>query len=317
MDAVLDPGESLGALCILATNPACVVTRSVSGSENDPWESGTCPVAFVEFWLRPVAVAATNAATSVDIDGAKMGFTVDGGLGRAFVYDSDGVGGGESVPLDFVFPVDGSGAASNWVHVAVRRDYSNGWYDAWLDGILYVVGAGSDTSPQPGAPSLLRFDGDVSAPVQLDLLALSPDNPLFADADRDGMPDEFEESRALNPAADDRDGDVDWDGFANIAEYAAGTAPDDFASSPGASNALFYVDGILGDDGFNGLASHPSAAGGPKRTVDAGLGLATASTLPSPIVVIRESTNAYLEQTVAPGTNAIVFRPTGNVKIQP
>lgn len=317
ISADMDPIQGMGVLSIAGTNPPCLVSRVVLGAENGPWQAGTASVAFIEFWLRPVAVAGTNAPTSVDIDGGKIGFAVDGSLGRAFAYDGDGLGGGGVEPLAYGFPIEPGGVASNWMHVAIRRDYSNSWYDVWIDGTLYAVGAGADISPPPSAPSLFAFDGDVGATVRLDLLGLSVENPLFDDADRDGMPDAFEESRGLNPTADDRDGDIDGDGAENMGEYAMGTAPDDAGSVPSSSNVLFYVDGVLGDDGFNGLASHPSAAGGPKRTIDGGMGLAGTSGVASSVVVIRGSTNAYLEQSVAPGTNAVVLRPIGNVKIQP
>jgi len=315
MEALADPASNAGALSIAPTNPPALVSRAVLAEEQCPW-TGSCGVAFADFWIMPVA-AATNAGTSIDIDGAKVGMLLDGGMGRAFAFDGDGLGGGSLAPLDFNFPVDGNGAASNWVHVAVRRDYSNGWYDVWLDGTLYLVGAGSDVSPQPSLPSLFRFDGDDSLPVRLDLLCLSTENPLFWDADRDGMPDDFEASRGLNPSADDRDGDADSDGAANMAEYAAGTAPDDSGSAPGNTNAIFYVDGVLGDDLFNGLASHPSAIGGPKRTVGSGFGAIEAAGQTGATLVVRGIASPYTQSSIDPGTGSILVRPAGDVVIQP
>lgn len=316
LDALADPASNAGLLLVAPTNPPTLVTRTVLPSEQGPWAAGTCAIAFADFWVRPVA-AATNAATSIDIDGAKVGFLADGGGGRAFAFDGDGLGGGIAVPLDYRFPVESGGASSNWIHVAVRRDYSNGWCDVWLDGVLYLVGAGSDASPQPSIPSQFRFDGDDSSPVRIDFLSLSAENPLFADADRDGMPDDFEASRGLDPDADDRDGDADSDGAANMAEYAAGTAPDDAASSPGATNVFFYVDGALGDDGFNGLASHPSAAGGPKRTVGSGFGAIAAAGQTGATLVVRGIASPYAQTSIDPGAGSVIVRPTGDVVIQP
>ncbi len=317
MDSLVDPAANVGSLSIAPTNPPALVSRTIQPGELGPWASGTCAVAFADFWVMPAAVE-SNAATSIDIDGVKVGFVGEGACGRAFAFDGDGQGGGAPVPLGFLFPVGAGPGSSNWIHVAVRRDYTNGWYDLWLDGTLYLAGAGADASPQPAVPALLRFDGDLVAPVRLDLLALSADNPLFPDADRDGMPDAWELSRGLEASADDRDSDSDGDGAANMAEYAAGTAPDDAASAPSTNcPALLYVDADLGDDLFNGLASHPSAAGGPKRTVAAGFGAASALNLPQATVLVRASTNAYREQCISPGTNAVVLRPSGNVTIRP
>jgi len=316
VDGLPDPASGAGALCLAPTNPPAMVTRAVRSSELGPWESGTCAVAFADFWVVPVA--ATNAATSVDVDGAKVGFLPDGGAGRAFAYDADAPGGGAAVPLGFLFPVGAGGASSNWVRVTVRRDYSNAWYDVWLDGTLYLAGAGADASPPPAAPALLAFDGDGSAATRLDLLSLSAENPLFADADRDGMPDDFEASRGLDPGADDRAGDADSDGAANMAEYAAGTAPDDAASAPSTNGpALFYVDGALGDDAFNGLASHPGAAGGPKRTVGAGLSIIATSGQTGATLVVRGTASPYAQDSIDPGAGSVVLRPSGDVTIQP
>ena len=72
----------------------------------------------------------------------------------------------------------------------------------------------------PAAPSLLGFDGDGSAATRLDLLSLSPDNPLFADADRDGMPDEWERARGLDPEdAADANRAAKPGGYTNIENY--------------------------------------------------------------------------------------------------
>jgi hypothetical protein len=51
------------------------------------------------------------------------------------------------------------------------------------------------------------------------------DNPLFIDADNDGMEDAWETARGLNPAINDREGDADADGLTNITEYVLGTDP--------------------------------------------------------------------------------------------
>lgn len=314
----LDPMGAAGVLLLGPTNVAGRVARALMEGERGPWLSGTTTVAFADFWVRPVAEPPTNAATCIALDGARVGFVLDGGVGRAFVFDGDGQGGGGAEDTDYIFPVSSNGASSNWVRVTVRRDFGSPQFDAWFDGTLYAAAVGPDETNAQSAPALFALEASDFAATWLDLYSLDPDNPLFSDADRDGMPDDFETSRGLNPAADDRDEDADGDGAENMGEYAMGTAPDDPGSVPGATNAvLFYVDGILGDDQFSGLASHPSAAGGPKRTVAAGMGAAGSLGLSSTTLVIRESTNAYREQSISPGTNAVVLRPTGNVKIQP
>jgi hypothetical protein len=57
------------------------------------------------------------------------------------------------------------------------------------------------------------------------------DITVLADSDGDGLPDNWENAFALNPASSsDRNLDSDGDGFTNWQEYQAGTDPSDAAS---------------------------------------------------------------------------------------
>ncbi|MFC1498977.1 C25 family cysteine peptidase [Verrucomicrobiota bacterium] len=55
-----------------------------------------------------------------------------------------------------------------------------------------------------------------------------------ADSDGDGMPDSWEDAYGLNSSSNDAAGDADGDGMSNLAEYYAGTAPDD-------TNSIFRI----------------------------------------------------------------------------
>ncbi len=55
---------------------------------------------------------------------------------------------------------------------------------------------------------------------------------VVADADNDGMADEWEKRYGLNPANDDSNQDKDGDGFTNLEEYEAKTDPTDKKSHP-------------------------------------------------------------------------------------
>lgn len=58
-----------------------------------------------------------------------------------------------------------------------------------------------------------------------------PEKPV-ADADSDGLPDDWEKKYGLDVAQNDADADKDGDGFTNAEEFAAGTDPADKLSHP-------------------------------------------------------------------------------------
>ncbi len=61
------------------------------------------------------------------------------------------------------------------------------------------------------------------------------------DRDLDGMPDDWEIAHGLNPGLDDAQGDADGDGFTNVEEYRAQTAPRDAAGHPPYTDKLRIV----------------------------------------------------------------------------
>ncbi len=55
---------------------------------------------------------------------------------------------------------------------------------------------------------------------------------MVLDRDEDGMTDEYEVANGLNPEVDDRDDDLDGDGFTNFEEFEAKTKPNDPLDHP-------------------------------------------------------------------------------------
>jgi hypothetical protein len=73
-----------------------------------------------------------------------------------------------------------------------------------------------------------------------------------ADSDRDGMPDEWEQSNGLNPNSADNNGDMDGDGYTNLEEYLNELAGNQQTTTPQPTSPVTPVPtdpstGLLGD----------------------------------------------------------------------
>jgi chitinase len=71
------------------------------------------------------------------------------------------------------------------------------------------------------------FDGSLEGEDSDEVCYTPPAAEDVLDADRDGMPDNWETAVGLDPLFDDTDGDLDQDGISNRDEYRAGLEPDD------------------------------------------------------------------------------------------
>lgn len=88
-----------------------------------------------------------------------------------------------------------------------------------------LVEAGLPFSPPDGQAVFphLTVIGHASTPVDLDDVYAGADNPLFEDADHDGIDDGYERENGLDPTRDDAGEDPDGDGLTNLQEYQLGT----------------------------------------------------------------------------------------------
>ncbi|MGJ3242830.1 MAG: hypothetical protein ACFE0O_07750, partial [Opitutales bacterium] len=178
-------------------------------------------VTFVDFFLKPVA----GPLASLPVESAEplalwTGFVETGGVGAIYATDGDGQGGGSWLSSGITRPLSGS-SATDWIRYTYRLDYDKGQYDLFLDGSLILVDLGFLDS---SVTSLDRFHVQAGSPgdAYLDFFYIGPSNPLFVDADRDAIPTDYELAQGLNPNADDRAGDLDFDLLSNLDEYFSG-----------------------------------------------------------------------------------------------
>lgn len=183
-------------------------------------------ISFVDLFVRPSAAANPTEGTVIEMGGAGIAFVRAGSDGQ--LQARDAALGAEAWPAaGAAIPLDPQGVATRWVRLTARLNYQTMTWDLYLDGQLALFDlALSYTDPPPRGLPAISFLGLASVPSFLDFLLVGPENSLFADADHDGMDDAWEIANGLDPAVDDRDGDRDGDGLANLREYFLGTRAD-------------------------------------------------------------------------------------------
>ena len=257
---VSDQDSASGQQCLLLLQNENESVR-LSGAWKIPVEAS---VIFFDFMVRPTANR--NVPT-------KDGSFSEIPLPLTFMAKAEGVGA--VVWLDSLsdqweatfsdFPVTDF-VSNKWIRITYRIDLNAKYCDLYLDGNLEAINIPIRLE---GRQLEFSLKGSVLGDVGFDIVCVSEANPLFEDADNDGMDDVLELYMGLDPTVDDRLIDLDKDGRSNIFEYLMGTlARIDDTSSP--LKRHVYVDNELGSDEWDGLSAYPMSGGrGPKASLNA------------------------------------------------
>lgn len=181
-------------------------------------------VTFVDVYVRPVADTSAAAASQIDLEPALAGFLKVGTEGQMQAFNGNGSGGGAWATNSFRATLDANNRAVSWIRFTARLDYTNKKWDLYLNGSIVAYDLGFIDNAKTFLASA-AFIGHTAADGYFDYFYIGSANPLFTDADGDGMDDAWEVSKGLNPAVNDRNSDLDGDGVKNIDEYLRGTNP--------------------------------------------------------------------------------------------
>ena len=181
-------------------------------------------VTFVDLFALPAAATTATGGVFFDTDAARVALTGSSPVGVIQAFQGDGAGGGVWAPTATGPVLDAAGRSADWLRLTTRADYAAKKWDLYFNGRMVAADLGFINNTQPAFTGL-GLSGHATLTTGFDDLLVAFDNPLFIDADRDGLDDAWETTHGLNPALNDRNGDLDGDGLTNLQEYLLGTNP--------------------------------------------------------------------------------------------
>jgi hypothetical protein len=182
------------------------------------------PRTFVDFSILPVSAVDPAGGTLIWTEIAKVGFARTGSVAVLSYFDPGAGAAGEWKRTTGSVTVAEDSRATSWMRVTIRQDYEARRWDLYANGVLVAAGIAAP-APAGTESRALTVAGTAAAETRFDDLYAGSENPLFVDADRDGMEDTWEKAHGLNPERDDAYADADADGVSNIQEYLRGTDP--------------------------------------------------------------------------------------------
>ncbi len=199
-------------------------------------------------YIRPGAASEIGDQVT-DVEGSLTGFFKIDDQGELHIYD--GPESNEWLPTGATFDLDENGNATNWIRLSFRQDFENGLWDIAIDG--HIFRANLAMADRAESLEKIEFVGQSRSPLYIDDIQVSRDAIAFSDADRDGLPDDWEAANDLN-----RNDDLDQDGLTNVEEFVLGT--DVNASDTDGDRVSDGDEYEAGSDPLDGVNQSESAA---------------------------------------------------------
>ncbi len=222
-------------------------------------------IVFLDFYILPVADGSKSPVYTVDANGARLGFIKRGDQGTVVAVAENAESKTNAVEAKFTFPVNEEDNAQDWVRVTIRQDLTAKKWDLYLDGELVLIDQPAADGSATGKGAIFSVFASPWRSTFLDGLSISGTNPLFPDADKDGIPDAVEHANGMNLQMNDRNLDLNADGKSNIANFLANEA---IREVPQSAKKFLFVDAKSGNDLNSGTASYSLSRGrGPFKTL--------------------------------------------------
>jgi Bacterial Ig domain len=181
-------------------------------------------VEFCDFYAKPAAESTIAASTVFIAEGAEFGFLQSGGAGVLQVFHGDGNGGGTWAATSFSIPLNTSNQAQSWVHLTARLDFAKQTWDIYANGIMIAADI-PFISKSSTYFSTLQLLGDSANDSFFDFVYIGASNPLFNDANNDGIDDAWESQYGLSLTSNDRNTNLSGDGVSVLQDYINGKSP--------------------------------------------------------------------------------------------
>ncbi len=178
-------------------------------------------VGWIDFYLKPAFGSLEDLPVNFPFGQAALtSFVKAGSDGRIYAFNGDGQGSGVWVDSGYTVTLNASSSA-NWVRMTYRLDYSTLSWDLFLNDQLQLIDLGFIDANTPPL-SAFSIEGTSEGLTQFDEFEAGFLNPLYADADNDGIADSYESAQGLDTTLNDRNADTDLDSLLNIFEYMSG-----------------------------------------------------------------------------------------------